>query len=170
VIRNETADPYATLGVPRTASAGQVRAAYRRLAKQYHPDVQPDAHTTERMQRINQAWEILSSPTRRARHDATTIHARPTTAHWGGMPRQASPIERPGQAWTPPPQAWASYGARGYADVQDKPGFGPLRWAGLLLLVPLVVLLATVLSGGLLPFPLLGVILLVIAGRIGGRD
>jgi len=61
-----TLDPYATLGVPRGASDRQVQQAYRRLARRYHPDLHPDAEATERMQRVNQAWEILSSSTRRA--------------------------------------------------------------------------------------------------------
>ena len=61
-----TFDPYAVLGVPRTASSMQVARARRRLAKRYHPDLHPDAASMDRMQRINEAWEILSSPIRRA--------------------------------------------------------------------------------------------------------
>ena len=65
-----TLEPYATLGVPRGASEREVREAYRRLAKRYHPDLDPTHETGDRMRRINQAWEILSSPTLRARYDA----------------------------------------------------------------------------------------------------
>ena len=67
---NQSRNPYAVLGVPPTASASQVRLAYRRLAKQFHPDRHSDAQATERMQRINQAWETLSSPAAKARYDA----------------------------------------------------------------------------------------------------
>ena len=65
-----TSDPYAVLGIPRYASDQQIQRAYRRLAKRYHPDLHPDARTSQQMRRINQAWEILSSPESRARYDA----------------------------------------------------------------------------------------------------
>jgi curved DNA-binding protein CbpA len=78
-----TFDPYAVLGVPRNASPMQVARARRRLAKRYHPDLHPDAASISRMQRINEAWEILSSPMRRARYDARTGSSAPAaSAHW----------------------------------------------------------------------------------------
>jgi curved DNA-binding protein CbpA len=64
-------DPYAVLGIPHDASQQTALEAYRRLAKQFHPDVAADPATGERMRRINEAWRILSTPTRRARYDAT---------------------------------------------------------------------------------------------------
>jgi curved DNA-binding protein CbpA len=78
-----TFDPYAVLGVPRNASPMQVARARRRLAKRYHPDLHPDAASMSRMQRINEAWEILSSPMRRARYDARAGSSAPAaSAHW----------------------------------------------------------------------------------------
>ena len=58
------------LGIPRRANERQVRQAYRRLAKRYHPDLHPDATASERMRRVNRAWEVLSSPAERAAYDA----------------------------------------------------------------------------------------------------
>ena len=149
------ANPYAVLGVPPTASATQVREAYRRLAKQYHPDLRRDAASTERMQRINQAWEALSSPAARARYDAGS--AEPTTTarpHWAGTGRSAPPYTAR-QAWTASQAASAAEGTR------DEDA-GPMRWALLLLAVPALVLLTAV-FGGLVPFPFLGLVLIFVA-------
>jgi curved DNA-binding protein CbpA len=92
-----TFDPYAVLGVPRNASRVQVARARRRLAKRYHPDLHPEVTSMNRMQRINEAWEILSSPIRRARYDARTgSYAPPASAHW-----TASAAAGPGSVrWT----------------------------------------------------------------------
>jgi curved DNA-binding protein CbpA len=65
-----TFDPYATLGIPTGASRDEAARAHRRLAKEFHPDVNPGAAAAQRMRRINQAWRILSNPARRARYDA----------------------------------------------------------------------------------------------------
>jgi curved DNA-binding protein CbpA len=64
-----TLDPYATLGIPAGASHDEAARAHRRLAKQFHPDVNPGPAAAERMRRINQAWRILSNPARRSRYD-----------------------------------------------------------------------------------------------------
>jgi curved DNA-binding protein CbpA len=73
-------DPYATLGIPAGASRDEAARAHRRLAKAFHPDVNPGAAAAERMRRINDAWRILSNPARRAQYDA---QRRPTT--WSGV-------------------------------------------------------------------------------------
>ena len=65
-----TIDPYATLGVPVGASREEIARAHRRLAKAFHPDVNPGPTAVERMRRINEAWRVLSDPIRRARYDA----------------------------------------------------------------------------------------------------
>ena len=153
---NQLRSPYAVLGVPPTASASQVREAYRRLAKQFHPDRHSDVQATERMQRINQAWEMLSSPTARARYDAQAA-ASPAAAypHWGSSQRAYQPSYSAQPAWRVPPSAYAAEAVRGE-------GGGPLRWGLVLVAVPAVVLLAA-LFGGIVPLPILGLLLLFLA-------
>ena len=63
-------DTYAALGIPTGASRAEAARAHRRLAKQFHPDVNPGRAAAERMRRINEAWRILSNPARRSRYDA----------------------------------------------------------------------------------------------------
>jgi len=63
-------DLYATLGLDRSCTAEQIRAAYRELARRHHPDLHPgsaEAHT--RSQEINGAYEVLGDPARRAAYD-----------------------------------------------------------------------------------------------------
>ncbi|MCW5944061.1 MAG: molecular chaperone DnaJ [Fimbriimonadaceae bacterium] len=63
-------DPYEALGVPREASADEIKSAYRRLARKYHPDVNPgDPSAEEKFKEIGQAYAILSDPEKRARFD-----------------------------------------------------------------------------------------------------
>ena len=65
----EYKDYYATLGVPRTASEKEIKAAYRKLARQYHPDVNKDPKATDRFKTINEAYEVLSDATKRSKYD-----------------------------------------------------------------------------------------------------
>jgi curved DNA-binding protein CbpA len=62
-------DPYATLGVARTATRRQIQAAYRRLARELHPDTNPDPRASRRFARASQAWELLGDPARRKQYD-----------------------------------------------------------------------------------------------------
>jgi len=63
-------DFYAVLGVPRTASAKEIKSAFRKLARKYHPDVnQGDSAAEARFKEINTANEVLSDPEKRRRYD-----------------------------------------------------------------------------------------------------
>jgi len=66
-------DYYEVLGVPRTASADDIKRAYRQLARKHHPDLHPAterARAAERFKEINEAYEVLSDPDKRGKYDA----------------------------------------------------------------------------------------------------
>jgi molecular chaperone DnaJ len=66
---SEKRDYYQVLEINRSASADDVRRAYRRLARQYHPDLNPAPEAEERFKEINEAYEVLSDDQRRASYD-----------------------------------------------------------------------------------------------------
>ena len=69
-------DPYAALGVPKSSSAEEIRKAYRKLAKELHPDVRPnDKVTTERFKRVTAAFNLLTDEPLRVRFDRGEIDA-----------------------------------------------------------------------------------------------
>ena len=62
-------DCYSILGIPPAATADEIRAAYRRLARQYHPDLNAGPEAEARMKEINEAYDTLSDPLRRRQYD-----------------------------------------------------------------------------------------------------
>ena len=62
-------DFYVILGVERTASDAEIKRAFRKLAQQWHPDVNTDPEAQERFKEVNEAYQVLSDPERRSRYD-----------------------------------------------------------------------------------------------------
>ncbi len=63
-------DYYETLGVGRGASTEEIQAAYRKLARKYHPDVNKSPDAEEKFKRLNEAYEVLRDPKKRERYDS----------------------------------------------------------------------------------------------------
>jgi molecular chaperone DnaJ len=80
-------DYYEILGVPRNASTEDIKVAFRKLARQYHPDVSKEPDAEERFKEINEAYGVLSDPQKRARYDQ---FGRAGLGDIGGMPDYAS--------------------------------------------------------------------------------
>jgi curved DNA-binding protein CbpA len=82
-VRTQDKDYYALLGVQPDATAEQIKKAYRKLAKQYHPDVNHSSDAADRFREITEAYDTLTDPDRRRRYDR--LHGtRPGTGTSGG--------------------------------------------------------------------------------------
>lgn len=78
-------DPYQELGVSRTASADEIRKAFRKLAKQHHPDANPgDKQAEERFKQVSAAFDILGDADKRKKFDAGEIDADGRETFRGG--------------------------------------------------------------------------------------
>src|SRR5712692_9349344 len=62
-------DYYESLGVSRTASDEEIKKAFRKLARKYHPDVAKGKGTEEKFKEINEAYEVLGDPAKRKKYD-----------------------------------------------------------------------------------------------------
>jgi hypothetical protein len=96
-------DPYATLRVPRSATARQIARAYHDLAKALHPDLH-GRQTEPQMGAVNRAWRILSDPRRRAEWD-DDHPVGVAASHWVGRPAanpSTNASDTPRNAWPMP--------------------------------------------------------------------
>jgi molecular chaperone DnaJ len=80
-------DFYEILGVQKNASTEDIKSAFRKLARQYHPDVSKEPDAEERFKEINEAYGVLSDPQKRARYDQ---FGRAGLGEMGGMPDYAT--------------------------------------------------------------------------------
>jgi curved DNA-binding protein CbpA len=93
-------DLYKVLQVDSEADPDVIQAAYRRLAQKFHPDLATGVGAGERMVLINNAWEILGDPARRAAYDQQLAAARIAASEAAAAPRPSA-----GPAKAPPPPA-----------------------------------------------------------------
>jgi curved DNA-binding protein len=98
----EYRDYYKALGVPREATIEEIKKAYRKLARKYHPDVSKEADAETRMREVNEAYAVLSDTEKRAAYD------------------QLGRGYQPGQEFRPPPDwdAGFEFSGPGYAGAE----------------------------------------------------
>lgn len=102
-------DYYKILGLDKNASPKEIRSAYRKLARKYHPDLNPnDKDAKRKFQEINEANEVLSDPEKRSKYD-----------QYGENWKHAEEFRNAGQYQEQP----ADRGGRRYSDVQDEGQF-----------------------------------------------
>src|SRR6201993_860773 len=83
-------DYYETLSVPRSASEEDIRKAYRKLARKYHPDLNPgDKSAEDRFKNVQEGYDILSDAKKRQMYDQVGFYSE------NGSPGGASPGEAP---------------------------------------------------------------------------
>lgn len=100
-------DYYQVLGVPRDATPDAIKKAFRKLARQYHPDINKDPAAEAKFKEINEAYEVLSDPAKRSRYDAL------------------GPNWKAGQDFTPPPGGADFGGFHFDFSTGGAPGDGP---------------------------------------------
>src|SRR6185436_15618302 len=93
-------DYYGILGVERGAGDEEIKKAYRKLARKYHPDVSKEANAKERFQEVSEAYETLRDKEKRAAYDSLGSH-------------------RPGQDFRPPPDWFDRFGSGGTGGMRD---------------------------------------------------
>ena len=112
-------DYYATLGVSRNSSEKEIRQAYRRLARKYHPDVNPGNKEAEgRFKAINEAYQVLSDPEKRKKYDRFGENWK-----YAGQSTQAGP-RRQGEPFTWTFRSGGATGSQGRGSPFDLGDLG----------------------------------------------
>jgi DnaJ-class molecular chaperone len=93
-------DYYATLGVPRDASAADIKKAFRKLARKHHPDVAKGKENEEKFKEVTEAYDVLSDPEKRGRYDSLGPDWQRYATHGAGGPGGGVRVEYgdPGEA------------------------------------------------------------------------
>ena len=80
----EKRDPYEVLGVSKSASADEIKSAYRKLARKYHPDLNKEPGAEEKFKEVQEAYDILSDADKKAKYDQFGYAAFDPQAGFGG--------------------------------------------------------------------------------------
>jgi len=110
-------DYYKTLGVERNAAEKEIKSAYRKLARKYHPDVNPGDKTAEEsFKEVSEAYEVLSDKEKRVKYDQYG-------QYWEQMGRQAGPGGAQGPMWDTFNFDYGGAGGQGEAEFHGAEGF-----------------------------------------------
>jgi molecular chaperone DnaJ len=125
-------DYYELLGIDRDASQAEVKRAYRRLARKYHPDVNPgDATAAQKFKEIREAYEVLSNPLTRDAYDQfgeSVPPPSPPGAPGGGRGGVGDEYATPSPGGTSAAQVEDVFSTEGIGDIYDvSPGVAPMR-------------------------------------------
>src|SRR5215813_2017245 len=102
-------DYYQVLGINKNATEDEIKKVYRKLARKYHPDLNPnDKEANKKFQQINEANEVLSDPEKRKKYD-----------QYGKDWKHAGEFEKAKQSQ----QQWANAGGEGFSGAFDEEGF-----------------------------------------------
>ncbi|CAF4058654.1 unnamed protein product [Rotaria sp. Silwood2] len=136
--KRDKKDYYEVLGIPKTATAKEIKKAYYKLAKQYHPDTtdKKDAATIKRFQEVSEAYEVLSDETKRKTYDAYGMGGDPFSSGQESYPGSSSgarPTDRRQgdfrgyeyyQAQVDPEELFRKI----FGDAFSRAGFGNHEW------------------------------------------